>query len=313
MLTIATRGSPLALAQAEQVRDALLAAHPGLRPEQVRLQVVRTSGDRFLGRPLAEIGGKGLFTKEIEEALLAGAADIAVHSAKDMPTRLPEGLRLAAFPPRADPRDALISRHDGGLDRLPEAARVGTASLRRRAQLLRRRPDLLVELLRGNVGRRIARIDAGEFDATLLALAGLERLGLAERASHVLSPEEMLPAPAQGAIAIEARTDDTRIADLLAPLDDPGTRVTVAAERALLDALDGSCRTPIAALARCDGGEVRLVARLLEPDGSWCAEERGDAPADEDAAAALGRRLGERLRARAGDGFFRRLADAAPS
>ncbi len=313
MLTIATRGSPLALAQAGQVRAALLAAHPDLAPERVRLRVIRTSGDRFLARPLAEIGGKGLFTKEIEEALLEGAADIAVHSAKDMPTRLPDGLAIVAVLRRADPRDALIARTAGGLDRLPEGARVGTASLRRRAQLLRLRPDLRIGLLRGNVGRRIARIEAGEFDATLLALAGLERLGLRERASAVLALDEMLPAPAQGAIAIEARADDARVAALLAPLDDRATRLAVTAERALLDALDGSCRTPIAALARIRDGRLRLVARLLEPDGGWCAEETGRADADAASADELGRALGRTLRARAGPDFFRRLADAAPS
>lgn len=262
-LIIGTRGSPLALAQATLVRDLLVAAHPGLaRPS---LAVIKTTGDRIQDRPLAEAGGKGLFTKEIEEALLSGAIDMAVHSMKDVPTVLPDGLVIDCILPREDPRDVLIGAPS--LAALAPGARVGTASLRRGAQLRVRRPDLTVAPLRGNVGTRLARIAAGDFAATFLALAGLRRLGLADRASAVLEPEVMLPAIAQGAIGIERRADDRVVAERLAPLDHGPSRLVVETERAFLHRLDGSCRTPIAGLARLDRDRLRFDGEILAPDG----------------------------------------------
>ena len=209
-LRIGTRGSPLALAQAKEVQQRLAAAHPGLAPAEIA--VIRTTGDRVQDRKLEEIGGKGLFTKEIEEALLEGRIDLAVHSMKDMPTLLPPGLIIGCLLPREDPRDALFSPHAASLAALPRGARVGTSALRRQAQILALRPDLQVQLFRGNVGTRLAKLAAGEVDATLLALAGLKRLGLADKATAILSTEEMLPAVAQGAIGVEIRADDDRIA-----------------------------------------------------------------------------------------------------
>ncbi|MEA2779455.1 MAG: hydroxymethylbilane synthase, partial [Rhodospirillaceae bacterium] len=237
-LRIGTRGSPLALAQAHLVGDRLAAVHAHLpAPEIV---VIKTTGDRVQDRKLEEIGGKGLFTKEIEEALNEGRIDLAVHSMKDMPTFLPEGLVIACLLPREDPRDVLFSPHAKNLKDLPRGARVGTSSLRRQAQVLALRPDVEVVMFRGNVGTRLEKLAAGQVDATLLALAGLIRLGQAERATAILSTEEMLPAVAQGAIGIEIRESDARTAGLLAPLDDPATEITVGAERACLAVLDGS-------------------------------------------------------------------------
>ena len=305
-LVIATRGSPLALAQANMVRDALLAVHAGLA---VELAVIRTTGDRFLDRPLAEIGGKGLFTKEIEDALLAGGADIAVHSMKDVPTVLPDGLDIPCMLVREDPRDVLIT-HDPALRSLadlPQGARLGTASLRRAAQALSRRPDLRIVALRGNVGTRLDKVRAGAAEATFLALAGLKRLGLADAARNVLATDEMLPAVAQGAIGIECRADDTRVRDLLAPLDHAPTRLCVTAERALLAALDGSCRTPIAALATLDGADVlTLRAMVVAPDGSARFDATRSGPAAN--GVGIGREAGAELRAHAGEGFFTALA-----
>ncbi|MCH8918118.1 MAG: hydroxymethylbilane synthase [Proteobacteria bacterium] len=307
-LVIGTRGSPLALVQANMVRDLLAGAHPGL---EVTLSVIKTSGDRFLDRPLAEIGGKGLFTKEIEEALAAGLIDIAVHSMKDVPTVLPQGLHIPCLLPREDPWDVLLTADAGvtGVAGLPQGARVGTASLRRKAQLLNLRPDLSVVPIRGNVGTRMDKLAAGAFDAILLALAGLRRLGLAHRAADILSEDEMLPAIAQGAIGIECRAGDAAVEGRLAPLHDPATGIAVAAERALLAALDGSCRTPIAALARLDGlGRLTLRARVVAPDGSARFDAAGAGP--EGDAAALGRAAALDLRAQAGDAFFAALAGA---
>ncbi len=306
-IVIATRGSPLALRQAELVRERLM-ARTGRPAEAFALRVIRTSGDRFLSSSLQDLGGKGLFTKEIDEALLRGTADIAVHSAKDLPAELPEGLELAALLPREDPRDALITRDGRGLAALPAGARVGTASLRRRAQLKAIRPDLDPVLLRGNVGRRLAKLEAGEVDAVLLALAGLKRLGLAARVSEVLDPARMLPAPAQGVIAVVARPGDPKTAGLAAALDDRATRITTLAERALAAGLDASCRTPIAAIAAIEGEEVVLDARLIAPDGGRMWERRGAARAEPEAAAALGAELALRLRAEAGEAFFAALA-----
>ncbi len=307
LFTIATRGSPLALRQAEMLR-ARLVALTGADPQAFPLRIIRTSGDRFLASSLQELGGKGLFTKEIDEALLAGAADIAVHSAKDLPAALPPGLVLAAFLPREDPRDALISRDGTPLAALPAGARIGTASLRRRAQIKRLRPDLEPVLLRGNVGRRLAKCESGEVDAVVLALAGLGRLGLADRASEILDPEHMLPAPAQGVIALVARADDGKARALLSRIDDPATRMTTSAERALAAGLDASCRTPIAALAQLRDAHLSLRARLISPDGERMWEETATAAATVEAAAALGSRLAADLRRQAGPAFFAALA-----
>ncbi|MEE9141046.1 MAG: hydroxymethylbilane synthase [Alphaproteobacteria bacterium] len=307
VLRIGTRGSPLALAQARQLRDRLAEAHPELAPEEaVELAVIRTTGDKLTGRPLREFGGKGLFTKEIEEALLAGRVDLAVHSMKDVPTWLPEGLEIACLPPREDPRDAFVCHRAATIAGLPQGAVVGTASLRRRAQLLALRPDLEAVDLRGNVHTRLRKVKDGQVDATLLALAGLKRLGIAAEATAVLSVDEILPAVGQGAIGVECRGDDTRVRDLLAPLNDPATAACVAAERAMLAALDGSCRTPIAGLAELDGsGGLALRGLLARPDGSEVYRVRREGRAGD--AVALGTDAGAELKARAGPGFIESL------
>jgi hydroxymethylbilane synthase len=266
-LRIGTRGSPLALAQAEETRARLEAAFPDLTG-RIAIETISTTGDRVQDRPLSEIGGKGLFTKEIDEAQLEGRVDIAVHSMKDVATQLPDGLVLAAFLPREDVRDALISFKGSSLADLPQGAVVGSASLRRAAQILRRRPDLSVIPFRGNVQTRLRKLAEGQVDATLLAMAGLNRLGLMPAEAVPLSVEEMLPAVAQGAIGITCRAGDTRALDLLAALDDAPTRQRVIAERAFLAVLDGSCRTPIAGLAELDGGRLILTGMILRPDGS---------------------------------------------
>jgi len=302
VLRIGTRGSALALAQASEVRARLLAAHPGLGPDDIAVEVIRTTGDRVQDRPLAELGGKGLFTKEIEEALSAGAVDFAVHSMKDVPTALPEGLGIVALLPREDPRDAFLSPQADAPASLPAGAVVGSSSLRRQAQLLALRPDLRIVPFRGNVDTRLRKLDGGEVAATLLACAGLHRLGLAARAARPLPPEIMLPAVAQGAIGIEARLGDRRVLDLLAPLDHPETATAVAAERALLRTLDGSCRTPIAALARLDGERLTLAAEILRPDGSGRLTARREGPAAD--AEAMGLDAGAELRGRAPADFF---------
>jgi hydroxymethylbilane synthase len=302
-LRIGTRGSPLALAQARLVRAALAACFAELAaPGALETVVVRTTGDRVQDRPLAEIGGKGLFTKEIDEALLDGRIDMAVHSMKDVPTRLPDGLLIAAMLPREDPRDVLIAKGAGSIAALPEGARIGTASLRRKAQLLRLRPDLRVETLRGNVATRMAKVETGVVDATLLALAGLARLGHDPLPGVPLAVEEMLPAVGQGAVGIEARAGDARILELLQAIDHTPTSRAVACERALLEVLDGSCRTPIAALAEPDATGLRLRGLVLRPDGSeaHAVALEGDA-ADP---VALGRAAGLDLRARIGPGFL---------
>ncbi len=300
-IRIGTRGSALARAQAETARS-LLCEVCGLPPEGAELVVIRTTGDARRDRPLADIGGKGLFTKEIEEALSAGAIDVAIHSMKDMPTVLPEGLMVAALLPREDARDAFLSPHVKTPGALPRGATVGTSSLRRRAQLLHQRPDLNIVPYRGNVDTRLKKLGRGEVDATLLAQAGLNRLGLGDRASTVLEPEEMLPAIAQGAIAIECRAADKRQRERLAVLDDADTAVCVAAERAFLAALDGSCRTPIAALAQMQTDELWLRGSLIRPDGGERHDgERRGRRAD---AEVMGHDLGAELGARSGPGFF---------
>ena len=302
VIRIGTRGSPLALAQAGETRDRLVAAWPDIAPEAVTIEVIRTTGDRMQQGPLAEIGGKGLFTKEIEEALLAGRIDLAVHSMKDVPTALPDGLGIFCYLPREDPRDAFISPRAASLAELPAGAVVGTASLRRRALILNRRPDLEVRTFRGNVETRLRKLAEGEADATLLAYAGLRRLGRAGDVTAVLEPSDMLPAVCQGAIGIECRTDSTRTRDLLAPLNHAETETRAAAERALLAGLDGSCRTPIAALAEIAGDRLSLRAQIVRPDGSELLEATRQA--DPEDAARAGTDAAAELRGRAGPGFF---------
>ena len=300
-IRIGTRGSPLALAQARMARRALAAAH-GVAEDTIELVVIRTSGDRIQDRPLSEAGGKGLFTKEIEEALLAGTIDLAVHSAKDMPTVLPDGLMLAACLPREDVRDAFISRQAASLRALPHGAVVGTASLRRQALVKRLRPDVSVVTLRGNVETRIKKLEAGEVDATLLALAGLKRLGLADKATALLGADEFLPAVGQGAITIEARVDDARTHELLAKIDHADTSVALACERAFLAVLDGSCRTPIAGHAVLNRDTLAFRGMILRPDGSEAHETSRTGKRKE--AAALGAEAGAELKRRAPADFF---------
>jgi hydroxymethylbilane synthase len=300
-LKIGTRGSPLALAQAHETRDRLMAMHA--MPEAAfRIAVIKTTGDRITDRSLSEIGGKGLFTKEIEDALLASEIDIAVHSMKDMPTVLPAGLIIPCLLPREDVRDAFVSLTHPSLTELPEGAVVGTSSLRRRAQLLNRRPDLRVVEFRGNVQTRLRKLADGVAQATFLACAGLRRLGQAELIRTAIAPDDMLPAVAQGAIGIETRSGDEASQALLTPIHDAPTATRLAAERAFLAALDGSCQTPIGGLAEIEGAELRFRGEIIRPDGSECltAERRGPL-AD---AAALGTNAADELRARAGPGFF---------
>ena len=299
-IRIGTRGSPMALYQTGLVRDRLIAAHPDLA-DTVEIVAMRTQGDRVQDRLLAEIGGKGLFTKEIEAAVIDGRLDLAVHSLKDVETWLPAEVVLGCILPRDDPRDALLAPRAASLDALPPGARVGTASLRRQAQLLRRRPDLAVVPFRGNADTRIRKLDAGEVDATVLAVAGLARLNVGERATEILAPEIMLPAVGQGALAVECRADDAEMRARLAPLNDATSAACVIAERAMLAALDGSCRTPIAGLGEIDGDTLTLRGLLLRPDGSGAiAARRRGRPTD---AAALGADLGAELRRRAGPEF----------
>jgi hydroxymethylbilane synthase len=294
---IGTRGSALALRQAGEVAEALRAAWPGL---EVSLVSIRTSGDRLATAHLAEVGGKGLFVKEIDEALLEGRVDLAVHSLKDLPAERPPGLALAAFPRREDPRDVLVAAPPSGLAGLRRGARVGTSSLRRRVQLLARRPDVDVAPVRGNVDTRLRKLREGEFDALLLAAAGLRRLGRLDGAATVLDPAEMLPAVGQGTLAVEARAEDTGTRRRLRVLDDPETRGAALAERALLAGLGGTCTTPLAGYARVTEGRLRLDAFVATPDGERVLRESGTGdPADP---AALGRQLARRLlEAGAGD------------
>jgi len=300
-LRIGTRGSPLALVQARAVR-ARLAVAAGVAEDAIELVIIRTTGDIILDRSLAEEGGKGLFTKEIDEALLDRRIDVAVHSTKDMPTVLPKGLVLAGCLEREDPRDVFISRKARSLAELPRGASLGTASLRRQAIALRARRDLRVMPLRGNVETRLRKLDAGEVDATLLALAGLRRLGLADQATVVMSTEEFLPAVGQGAIAIEARKDDTRVCDILARIDHADTSTAVACERAFLAALDGSCKTPIAGHATVVGDAVQFRGLIARPDGSAAHDIAGTGRRKD--AATIGVDAGRELKHRAGPGFF---------
>ncbi|ATQ67579.1 MULTISPECIES: hydroxymethylbilane synthase [Methylosinus] len=273
ILTIGTRGSPLALAQTHEVRR-LLAAALGAPEEALPIEIIRTTGDMIQDRPLAESGGKGLFTRELDIALAEGRIDLAVHSSKDLPTHLPPEIAIAGFLPREDVRDAWIGRGGASLADLPQGAVVGTASLRRGAQVKRLRPDVSVTLLRGNVETRLHKVESGEVDGTLLALAGLKRLGLADKATAILPLEDFLPAAGQGAIAITKRAGDARTRDALAPILDAATGAALAAERAFLTVLDGSCRTPIAAHARVDGDAMEFHGLALRADGSEIYEAR---------------------------------------
>ena len=303
LVRIGTRGSPLALWQANETRRRLGDAHPELTADDaVEIVVIRTSGDKLQQGALTDVGGKGLFTKEIEEAMLEGSLDIAVHSMKDVPTWFPDGLMIDCLLPREDPRDALIAPAVGSIADLPEGVTVGTASLRRKALLLHRRPDLKVVPLRGNVDTRLGKVAAGEVDATFLALAGLIRLGREDVGATPIAADEMLPAVCQGIVGIEQRQDDDRVAALLAPLNDAETADRAAAERTLLAGLDGSCRTPIAALADITGNDMYFRAAIVRPDGSELIEtERRGAVAD---AAAMGDDAADELRGKAGKGFF---------
>lgn len=302
-LKIGTRGSPLALAQATDVRRRLERVHPELAaPGAVDIVVIRTSGDRLQQGPLSEMGGKGLFTKEIEEALQDGRIDIAVHSMKDVPTVLPDGLTIDCFLPREDPRDALIAPLADRLNELPDGATVGTSSLRRRAMVLLRRPDVKIVNLRGNVDTRLQRVTGGEMDATFLAVAGLNRLGRTDVGATPIDPAEMLPAVCQGIIGVERRVADDRVAGLLRPLNDLAAETSAVAERALLAGLDGSCRTPIAALATLTDDSLTLRSAIVRPDGSECLEATRQGPRSD--AVALGADAAGELRGRAGPGFF---------
>jgi hydroxymethylbilane synthase len=292
----------MALRQTAIIRDRLIAAHGELAEAgRVEIVTIRTTGDRVQNRLLAEIGGKGLFAKEIEEALLAGRIDLAVHSLKDLETWLPDGLVIACVPPRDDPRDALLSASGASLASLPRGAQVGTASLRRQAQLLRHRPDLSIVPIRGNVNTRLRKMEAGEVDALVLALCGLERLELSGHATETLPREVMLPAVGQGALAVECRAADETVLQLLEPLHDPISAARVHSERAMLAALDGSCRTPIAGLAEVDGNGLMIEGLLLNEDGS--REIRGRLGGGIDDAAQIGAELGKQLRSSAGPDF----------
>ena len=301
---IGTRGSKLALWQAEWVKTRLAAVHPDLR---VELIVIRTKGDIIQDVPLAQVGGKGLFVKEIEDAMLKGEIDLAVHSMKDMPAELPDGLVIGCIPEREQPWDVLIARDGEGLEALPQGAAVGTSSLRRGAQLRHLRPDLKIVPLRGNLDTRLRKLDdpAQGMDAIVLAAAGVRRLGLAERVTETLPPEIMLPAIGQGALCIETRRDDPRIADIVGRLEHPGTRCTVAGERALLKRLGGSCQIPVAGYAAADGDRLTIDGLVADLDGDPYIRERIDGTVDQ--AETLGRQLADRLLERGGRTILDRL------
>lgn len=292
-LRIATRKSPLALWQAEHVQARLLALHPGL---QVELVTMSTKGDRILDSPLSKIGGKGLFVKELEQGMLEGSADIAVHSMKDVPAEFPDGLALGAILEREDPQDAFVSGQFGSVAELPQGARVGTSSLRRQCQLRARRPDLNILDLRGNVGTRLAKLEAGDYAAIILACAGLRRLGLAQRITHALTPEEMLPAIAQGVIGIECRADDAATRGLIDPLNDTDTRYRTLAERAMNATLSGGCQAPVAGYSELDNGILHLRGLVGRPDGSEMV--RGEISGPVADAEQLGQQLADDLLAR---------------
>lgn len=304
-IRIGTRGSKLALAQAYQLRDRLMAAH-GFAYEDFEITIIKTSGDIITDKPLAEFGGKGLFTKEIEDALIAAEIDLAVHSMKDMPTRLPDGLEISCLLPREDVRDAFISPKADRLTNLPKGAVLGTSSLRRQAQVKQLRPDLTVIPYRGNVNTRLKKLEDGVADATLLAYAGLRRLGLEDRVTALMDDAEMLPAIAQGAIGVETRIGDTRMGAYLTPLHDETTSLCVDAERAFLAELDGSCRTPIAGLARRDGNHLHFRGQILTPDGSQSFETEREGTVSD--GVAMGTDAARELLDAAGPDFLRAVA-----
>lgn len=300
-IRIGTRGSQLALAQASEVRARLMTAH-GLPEEAFEVVVISTSGDRILDRPLSEVGGKGLFTKEIEEALLAHHIDIAVHSSKDMPTWLPEGLELSAFLPREDARDGFIGKAARSILDLPRNATIGSSSLRRQALIRRIRPDISVVMFRGNVQTRLLKLESGHVDGTILANAGLRRLAMEDVVTDLMPLDLFPPAPGQGAICIESRIGDRRVGDLLRPIHHRETGAALACERAFLAALDGSCRTPIAGHAVIEGDRLRFEGLILSPDGSEAHDVSGEGAAVD--AMAIGLRAGIDVRDRAGTRFF---------
>lgn len=304
-IRIGTRGSPLALAQARQVAARLSAAH-GLSPDQCELVIIKTTGDQITDRPLIEAGGKGLFTKELEEALFAHGIDLAVHSMKDMPAFLPKGLAISGILEREDPRDAFVSVKYSSLAGVPQGAVIGTSSPRRQAQVLRARPDLRIVPFRGNVQTRLRKLEEGIADATFLACAGLNRLGFAQHITAAMDPDVMLPAVAQGAIGIEIRADDNATARLIAPLNDAATALCVTAERAYLAQLEGSCRTPIAGLAELRDGTLQLRGEILTPDGTeaYATTHSGTGQT----AMQLGEETAAELLQRAGPDFFRATA-----
>lgn len=304
ILRIGARGSPLSLAQTGLVARSLEEANPGLSTEIIP---IKTTGDKILDTPLAKIGGKGLFVKEIEEALLEGRIDLAVHSAKDMPAELPEGLSIGAVPERADFRDVLISRQPGGWAALPKGARVGTSGLRRQAQLLAARPDLEVAPIRGNVATRLKKLE-NEFEATLLAAAGLARLGLQPENAELLPPEIMLPSSGQGSLALEVRTNNLRVLELLAPINHRPTALALAAERGFLRRLGSSCQLPVAALARWGEGTMSLDGLIASPDGRQLIRDRQTTELDSgEAAANFGQTLASELLERGGEKLMKEL------
>ena len=306
-LVIGTRGSKLALWQAEWVLARLRELEPGL---PVSLKRIKTAGDKMLDTPLAAIGGKGLFVKEIEDALLRGEIDLAVHSMKDVPTQLPEGLEILSIPEREDPRDVLISRDGVMLAKLAAGARIGTSSLRRQAQLLNIRPDLSIQMLRGNLDTRLRKLEAGEYDAILLAAAGLRRLGWADRVTEYLAPDVCLPAIGQGALALEGRATDTFVRDVAGRLEHWPTRVAVTAERALLERLEGGCQVPIAAHAVVVGESLSMSALVAGVNGRRLVRDSIQGAVSE--AHGLGVRLAERLLERGGDEILKEIYGTAP-
>ncbi|MCP5409553.1 MAG: hydroxymethylbilane synthase [Chromatiaceae bacterium] len=301
-IRIATRKSPLAMWQAEHVSSLLRKEHPGL---QVELIGMSTQGDKILDTPLAKIGGKGLFVKELEQGMLSNRADIAVHSMKDVPVDLPEGLHLAVILEREDPRDAFVSNRYKSLDDLPKGAVLGTSSLRRQCQIAEQRPDLKIKSLRGNVNTRLSKLDEGRFDAIILASAGLKRLGFKKRITTLLEPEQSLPAIGQGAIGIECRTDDERVNSLVAPLHDLETALCVVAERAMNNRLMGGCQVPIAGYAVINHNRIYMRGLVGEPDGSRIIRSESSAPATQ--AEALGASLAEDLLGQGADQVLKHL------
>ena len=301
-IRIGTRGSPLALRQAEIVRDLLAKAH-GLELAAFEIVALKTTGDRVLDRPLADAGGKGLFTKEIDEALFTNRIDLGVHSAKDVPTFLPEGISLVAYPEREDPRDVLVAGREISLADLPKGAVVGTSSVRRQALVLRARPDVSIKLLRGNVGTRLDKVVRGEFDATVLAAAGMRRLGLLAQQPHTpLDPQSFPPSVGQGAIGIAIRTDDARTAQIVGKINDAPTAVALLAERAFLAALDGSCKTPIAGHATLAGDAIEFRGLIARPDGKAAHDMTGNGHVKD--AVAIGGEAARELKRIAGPHFF---------